>query len=302
MKAVLLYAYGDPGQLRYEDTDIPKFGDNEVLVKVRATSINPIDLKIRSGATKSRIPIEFPAILGRDLSGEVIETGRNVQRFPKGMRVMALANRTYAEYTVAKADVLSPIPEALNFEQAAVLPLVITTGSQLIERAVKPKPGQTVLVTGAVGSVGRAAVHVAHKNGARVLAGVRTKGKEEAAKLEVDGVVAIDNEEEISHLHALDAIADTVGGTTVQRLLKTIRNGGVLGSVLGEPEGADKYDIRVEAFMAQPDPLRLYQLADDVARQEFSIPIARTMKLQEIQEAHRIFERGGLPGKIVVIP
>ena len=105
MKAVLLYAYGDPGQLRYEDTDIPKFGDNEVLVKVRATSINPIDLKIRSGATKSRIPIEFPAILGRDLSGEVIETGRNVQRFPKGMRIMALANRTYAESFASKLGV-----------------------------------------------------------------------------------------------------------------------------------------------------------------------------------------------------
>ncbi|PYX21720.1 MAG: hypothetical protein DMG82_17040 [Acidobacteria bacterium] len=81
-----------------------------------------------------------------------------------------------------------------------------------------------------------------------------------------------------------------------------MRKGGVLGSVLGEPEGAKKYDIRVEAFMAQPDATRLHQLADDVARDEFSIPIARTMKLQEIQEAHRIFERGGLAGKIVLIP
>jgi NADPH:quinone reductase-like Zn-dependent oxidoreductase len=135
-----------------------------------------------------------------------------------------------------------------------------------------------------------------------VLAGVRAKEKEEASKLNVDGVVAIDSEEEIGHLHDLDAIADTVGGATIQRLLKTIRKGGVLGSVLGQPEGADKYDIHVEAFMAQPDASRLHQLADDVARHEFSIPIARTMKLQEIQEAHRIFERGGLAGKIVLVP
>jgi NADPH:quinone reductase-like Zn-dependent oxidoreductase len=134
------------------------------------------------------------------------------------------------------------------------------------------------------------------------VAGVRAWEKEEAAKLKVDGVVAIDSEEEIEHLHDLDAIADTVGGTTIQRLLKRIRKGGVLGSVLGEPEGAKKYDIRVEAFMAQPDASRLHQLADDVARHEFSIPIARTMKLQEIQEAHRIFERGGLSGKIVLVP
>jgi NADPH:quinone reductase-like Zn-dependent oxidoreductase len=302
MKAVLLYAYGDPAQLRYEETDMPQYGDNEVLVKVHATSINPIDVKIRSGAAKARMPIEFPAILGRDLSGEVVKAGRDVQGFPKGMRVMALANGTYAEYTVAKADVLAPIPDSLSFEQAGALPLVTTTGAQLIERAVKPKAGQTVLVTGALGGVGRTAVHVARKHGARVLAGVRAKEKEEASKLNVDGVVAIDSEEEIGHLHDLDAIADTVGGTTIQRLLKTIRNGGVLGSVLGEPEGAKKYDIRVEAFMAQPDASRLYQLADDVARHEFSIPIARTMKLQEIQEAHRIFEQGGLAGKIVLIP
>lgn len=93
-----------------------------------------------------------------------------------------------------------------------------------------------------------------------------------------------------------------MGGTTILRLLKTIRKGGVLGSVLGEPEGAEKYDIHVEAFMVQPDASRLYQLADDVARHEFSIPIARRMKLQEIQEAHRISERGGLAGKIVLVP
>jgi NADPH:quinone reductase-like Zn-dependent oxidoreductase len=302
MKAALLYSYGDPSQLRYEETAMPKYGDHEVLVRMHATSINPIDVKIRSGAAKSRMPIEFPAILGRDLSGEVVEAGRSVTGVPKGMRVMALANRTYAEYTVATADVLAHIPEALSFEQAASLPLVTTTGSQLIERAVKPKAGQTVLVTGALGGVGRTAVHVARKHGARVLAGVRLKDKEDAAKLEVDGVVAIDSEDEIVQLHDLDAIADTIGGATIQRLLKTIRKGGVLGSVLGEPAGAKDYDIHVAAIMAQSDASRLYQLADDAARHEFSIPIDRTMKLQEIQEAHRIFERGGLIGKIVLVP
>ena len=302
MQAILLYSYGDPSQLRYEEIAMPKYGDNEVLVRVHATSINPIDVKIRSGAAKSRFPIEFPAILGRDLSGDVAETGRDVQGFPKGMRVMALANATYAEYVVAKADLLAPIPDSLSFEQAGALPLVTITGAQLIERAVKPKAGQTVLVTGALGGVGRTAVQVARKHGARVLAGVRAKEKGDASKLNVDGVVAIDSEEEIGHLHDLDAIADTVGGTTIQRLLKTIRKGGILGSVLGEPEGANKYDIHVEAFMAQPDASRLHQLADDVARHEFSIPIASTMKLRDIQEAHRIFERGGLGGKIVLVP
>jgi NADPH:quinone reductase-like Zn-dependent oxidoreductase len=91
---------------------MPQYGDKEVLVRLRATSVNPIDVKIRSGAAKARMPIELPVILGRDLSGEVVETGHDVTGFPKGTRVMALANSTYAEYTVVKADVLAPIPEA----------------------------------------------------------------------------------------------------------------------------------------------------------------------------------------------
>lgn len=303
MKAVLLYEYGDADRLRYQETDVPDYGDNEVLVRVKATSINPVDLKIRSGSAKARMPVEFPAILGRDLAGEVVKAGRDVVGFPEGMRVMALANGTYAECTVAKADVLAPIPEALSFEQAAALPLVTLTGAQLIERAVKPAAGQTVLVTGALGGVGRTAVHVARKHGARVLAGVRAREREAAAsQLNADGVIAIDDEAELEKLFDLDAIADTVGGPAIHRLLHAIRSGGVLGSVLGVPEGANKFDIRVEAFMATPDASRLYELADEVAQRQFTIPIARTMKLAEIQEAHRLVESGGAKGKIVLVP
>lgn len=302
MKAVVLHEYGGPEQLRYQEIDRPKTGDNEVLVRMKATSVNPIDYKIRSGAAKGRMPVKFPFIPGRDLSGEVVETGRTVTGFSSGMRVMALANGTYAEYTVARADVLAAIPTAMSFEQAGSLPLVLTTGTQLIERAVKPQRGQTILVTGALGSVARAAIHVARKHGVRVLAGVRASEKEEAAGLHADGVVAIDSEDEVGRLHDLDAIADTVGGATIQRLMKTIRAGGVLGSVLGVPEGAQNYKIHVEAFMAMPDASRLHEVAEDVARGEFSIPIARTMKLEEAQEAQRLAEKGGVRGKIVLIP
>jgi NADPH:quinone reductase-like Zn-dependent oxidoreductase len=103
-------------------------------------------------------------------------------------------------------------------------------------------------------------------------------------------------------LHNLDAIADMVGGPTIQRLLKSIKSGGVLGSVLGVPEGAGNYNIRVEAMMTVPDASRLHELADDFARHEFTIPIARVMKLKDIQEAHRLAESGGAGGKIVLVP
>jgi len=302
MKAVLLYEYGPAENLRYEDAPDPKYGENEVLVRVKATSVNPIDYKLRSGAAKARFPLQLPAILGRDLAGEVAAVGSSVNGFPKGMRVMALTFGTYAEFLVVAADALTAIPDALSFERAAALPLVTTTGFQLIERAVKPTAGQRILITGALGGVGRTAVHVARQHGARVLAGVRAAERQEAAKLPVDEVIGIDDPAEIAKLHGLDAIADTVGGAVIERLLPAIRSGGVLGSVLGTPDAAAKYPIRVEAFMAQPDASRLRRLADDVAAGKFDIPIARTMKLREIQEAHRIAERGGLNGKIVLVP
>ncbi len=302
MKAVLLYEFGGPDKLRYEDTDTPTYGDNEVLVRMRATSVNPIDYKVRSGAAKGRMPVQLPVILGRDLAGEVDEYGSKVTSFEKGMRVMALTNRTYAEYVAVNADDLTLIPDELSFEQAAALPLVTLTGAQLIERAVELSAGQTVLVTGALGGVGRTAVHVALKLGARVLAGVRAREKDAAVALKAGSVVAIDDQNEIAKLSGLDAIADTVDGATLENLLKAIRPGGVLGSALAIPDAAKNYPIRTAHMWVQSDAPRLAQLAGDVAHGEFTIPIARTMKLADIQQAHRLAEKGGLGGKIILVP
>jgi NADPH:quinone reductase-like Zn-dependent oxidoreductase len=302
MRAVVLYEYGDVNKLQVKnDEREPPYGPNEVRVRVRATSINPIDWKLRSGAARARMPLEFPAILGRDLAGEIVDFGSDVTGFHKGMRVMGLANGTYAEFTTVKADVLAPIPDKLSFEQAAALPLVLTTGAQLIERAVKVEPGWTILVTGAVGGVGRTAVHVARKHGAHVIAGVKTSQREEAAKLGADRVVSLEEEADVASLRDLDAIADTVGGETIAKLLRAIKPGGVLGSVLGEPKEALGKNIHVHAFMAQPDASRLYELADDVARGEFTIPIAKVFRLEEARKAQEIAEHGHPEGKILLV-
>lgn len=301
MRAVVLHEYGDANKLQFEnDQQEPPFGDGEVRVRVRATGINPVDWKIRSGAARKRMPVEFPAILGRDLAGEVVETGRSVTGFNKGMRVMGLANGTYAEFTTVKDDVLAPIPDKLSFEQAAALPLVLTTGAQLIERAVKVQPGWTILITGAVGGVGRTAVHVARKHGARVIAGVRESQREEAESLGVERVISLEDEAEMEILRDLDAIADTVGEPTINRVLHALKPGGVLGSVPGEPEGARGKDIRVQAFMATPDASRLYELAEDVARGEFTIPIARSFRLEEARQAQEMAEKHPR-GKVLLV-
>jgi NADPH:quinone reductase-like Zn-dependent oxidoreductase len=241
-------------------------------------------------------------MLGRDLSGEVDEVGSDVSNFEKGQRVMGLANGTYAEFTTVKADILAPIPEGLSFEQAAALPLVLTTGAQLIERAVKVQSGWAILVTGAMGGVGRTAVHVTRKHGAQVIAGVKASQREQATKLGATRIVALDDENEVADLRDLDAIADTVNGETLAKLLGALKPGGILGSVLGEPKAALGKNIQVRAFMAQPDASRLYQLAEDVAHGEFSIPIAKKFPLGDAREAQDFAEHGQAGGKVLLIP
>jgi NADPH:quinone reductase-like Zn-dependent oxidoreductase len=181
MKAIEMHGYGDVDQLHYDDVPMPKPGPNEVLVKVGAASVNPIDWKIRRGDLKAMMPVQFPAIPGRDFAGEVVEVGSAVSSFKPGQKVMGVGNQTYAEYVSVPSANVTPIPDGLALEEAGALPLVATTGAELIDR-IAPKRAATVLVTGALGSVGRAAVYASKQRGARVIAGVRESQKQPNAQ------------------------------------------------------------------------------------------------------------------------
>jgi len=301
MKAVLLHGYGGVDQLSYEEAPMPEPAAGELLVKTIAVSINPIDFKLRRGDVKDRMPLKFPAILGRDLSGEVAVLGDGVTGFKVGDAVLGLVNRSYAEYVVCKPEDLARIPPNLDPIEAAALPLVLLTGSQVIELGVRPRSGETLLVTGAVGGVGRTAVHVAKQHGARVIAGVRGSQRKEAEGLGADAIIALDDEKEIAGLPELDAVADMVGHETIDRLLPHIKKNGVLASVLGKPQSAERRDLRVVPVFAQPNSARLAELGSDVARGLFSIPIEKKLKLSQIREAQQLAEKGGI-GKIILTP
>jgi NADPH:quinone reductase-like Zn-dependent oxidoreductase len=164
MRAVVVHQYGGPEVLKFEEYPDPEAGHGEVLVRVTATSVNPIDYKRRAGLTKGFYPIKFPGLLGVDVAGTVVTVGPGVEGFSQGDQVFAMAADTYAEPCVVKATVLAKVPKGLDLIQAGALPLVTTTGNQLIS-ATGIKAGQTVLVIGAAGNVGRSAVFTAKQRG-----------------------------------------------------------------------------------------------------------------------------------------
>lgn len=295
MKAVVLTGYGDVDKLEWRDVPDVKPGPGEVKVKTEATSVNPVDWKMRQGYAN----VPLPSVLGRDVAGTVVEVGANVTGLKVGDRVMGFVPHSYAEFVVAKEDQLAKIPTELSTAEAAALPLVTTTGTQLIDEQTKPKKGDTVLVTGAIGGVGRSAVYAAKKRGAKVIAGVRKRQKQEAEALGADAVVAIDDDAEIAQLPKLDAIADTVSGETLHKLLPHLKKGGTLGSVLGGSEEAKQRGIEVRAFVSHPDGRRLSEIAQAVTRGELQIPIAKKLPLSEAREAHRLAEKG-TAGKVVM--
>lgn len=301
MKAAVLHEFGGPSKLKYEDFDDPVAGEGEVLVRVAAASINPVDYKMRSGEAQGRFPVQFPAILGRDVAGIVRATGEGVTGFEPGSRVMALAWKTYAELVVVKATDLVEVPEHMELTTAAALPLVLLTGGQLIRLGTGIQSGQTVLITGAAGSVGRAAVRTARMAGARVIAGVRKSQLKEAHELGADEVLALDDADAVAKLGFLDAVADTVGHATAEALMAKVKQGGVFASVLGPPANAALHPtVRVVPVMAKPDASMLAELANEVAAGRLVIPIDRMLPLADAAEGQAAVEKGGI-GKVLLL-
>jgi NADPH:quinone reductase-like Zn-dependent oxidoreductase len=303
MKAVVLHEYGGPDKLKFED-DVPDplTGGNTVLIAAAAASVNPIDWKLRSGSAQQRFPLSFPTILGRDVSGIVRKVGANVVHFKVGDRVLALTNKTYAELVAVDDSDVTHLPDGVDLVDAAAIPLISLTGDQLVRVAINVQKGQVVLITGALGSVGRAAVHSAKKIGAQVIAGVRGKQLEAARSLGVSDVLAIDDDQAIEDFPLVDAIADTVGGDTAAKLIARIKPNGSFGyaSVFPDSAAAKNPTVKVTRVQAKPDPSKVREFADDVRDGKFVLPIGARMPLKDAAEAHVLGEKGGI-GKIILL-
>jgi NADPH:quinone reductase-like Zn-dependent oxidoreductase len=301
MRAIVLPEYGPPSALQLRTLPDPAPGANEIVVGMAGASLNPVDWKQRSGAIRQRMPLTLPAVLGRDASGTVTAVGSGVTTFKVGDRVLGrVPGGAYAELVVAPVDSWAAAPDKLDLADAGALPLVLLTGAQLAEEATDARAGEKILVTGATGGVGRAAVFAAQARGATVYAGVRGKYKGEAAALHADGVVALDDDADIARLPTLSGIADTVSGETIQKLYAKLAPGGKIGSVLGEPAGAKEHGFVVKAFMTHSDSRRLGELAQAVADGRLVIPIAKRFPLAEAAAAHAFAEKG-VAGKVLLL-
>jgi NADPH:quinone reductase-like Zn-dependent oxidoreductase len=301
MKAIVMHEYGGPEVLQYADYPDPVPSEGEVLIRVAAASINPVDLLQRSGGTKAYLPVEFPGIIGWDLSGTVLKLGEGVKDFSVGDKVFAWAFHTYAELCVVKAEILAKIPDGIDLVEAAALPLVTMTGSELISVASGVKSGQTILVSGAVGGVARAAVCTAKDKGAIVIAGVLKKQLQQAKDLGADQIVALDDEKAFKALPAVDVVANTVRGKTAEQLLGKVKEGGTFASVTGVPDNAKDYpSIHCVAFVSKQDPKTLLYMANAVKDGKLKIPIAQKLPLKNAWEGHTMVEKGA-GGKVLLV-
>ena len=316
MKAVVVHQYGGPEVLKFEEYPDPVPGPGEVLVRVAASSVNPIDYKRRAGLTKDFYPMKFPGLIGVDMSGTVVRIGPGVEGFSAGDQVFAMADNTYAELCVVKVAVLAKVPKGLDLIQAAALPLVTTTGNQLF-LATGIKAGQTVLVVGAAGNVGRSAVFTAKSREATVIAGVLKRqivdvqgGDVQSSdaksvgtdRIGADQFVATDDDAAIASLAPLDAVADTVGGRTAETLIAKVKPGGVYASVVEAPQNAAEYpSVKVVHVFSKFDRKTLEFMAEAVRDGKLLIPISLKLPLSEAAEAQAAAEKGGI-GKILLVP
>jgi NADPH:quinone reductase-like Zn-dependent oxidoreductase len=307
MKAIRIHGFGGPEVLQLDDVPIPQPGEDELLVRTHAASVNPVDYKIRRGTVPWVSREMLPIPLGRDLSGTVESAGAEVSNFAEGADVYTMLGSidrgSYAEYVLVKPDEAAPKPARLSYIEAAAVPLAAMTAWQGLFDHGQLEAGQTVLIHGGSGGVGHFAIQFAKIKGATVLTTVSGQNVDFVGELGADRAIDYTSQRFEEIARDVDLVLDLVGGETQERSWSVLKPGGVLVSALGEPsrEKAMQRRARSVGYRAHPDAGQLAEIGRLIDQGKVRPVVMATYPLAEARQAHERLERGHVRGKIVLV-
>lgn len=307
MKAIEIHHYGGPEELKYEDAAMPAINPDDVLVKVFASGVNPVDWKIRNGDHKSAQAPPLPRVLGWDFSGVVEKTGNAVRDWKVGDEVYGRPdlnrNGTYAEYVAVRASEIARKPKNIDHQTAAGVALAALTAWQGLFEHGGLEAGQKVLIHGASGGVGTFAVQLAKWKKAYVIGTSSGKNTEFVQKLGADEVIDYEKEDFSRRVRDVDVVFDTQGGEVQRKSLNVLKPGGILVGTVGiqHEKLFREAGMRTAQYMAQSRTKDLQEIADLIDAGVVVPVISQVFPLKEAEKAHRLGEKGHTRGKLVLL-
>lgn len=304
MKAAQINNYGDPSVVKIVEVKKPEIKPGYVLVKVKATSLNPYDTIVRVGYLQDSMPLELPITLGGDIAGTVAEVGIGVTGFNVGDIVYGQANvvagnsGAFAEYALTKAEQIGKAPTNLSIEEVASLSLIGVSALQALTEHINLKTGQRIFISGGAGGIGSIAIQLAKHLGAYVATSASGAGIEIAKSLGADEIFDYKVQDYTQSLSGYDASYDTVGGKELTRIVSILKDGGIAVSMVGQPDQKD--GIRSITQMTKVNTSKLDSLRGLVEKRIIKPKVGKVFPLDEVQDAFRAREGGAISGKIVL--
>jgi NADPH:quinone reductase-like Zn-dependent oxidoreductase len=305
MKAVVIHAYGGPEVLKVEDVPRPEPKEHEILIRVAAASVNPVDVAIRKGYLAELVG-KLPLILGMDAAGVVEKTGAKITKFKVGDPVYAFFTLAgeggYAEFVVAQESEAAPKPKTVTYAQAAAVPAAASTAWQALIGTAKLSAGQIVLIHGGSGGVGHFAIQIAKARGAKVIATASTANQDFLKQMGADQAVDYTKAKFENVAKDVDVVLDTVGGETLKRSYGVVKKGGIIVSIVDEPEQAalDARGIRGATLRSSPEASVLEELTKLIDAKKMTPVVSQDLPLAEVVKAQEQIATRHTRGKIVL--
>src|SRR6059036_2776420 len=306
MKAVVIHEYGGPEVLKYEDIPRPEPKDDQLLIRVIAAGVNPVDGMIRSGMFAKEGNRPFPIILGGDVAGVVEKVGSKITKFKSGDPVFAYVSLDnsggYAQYALVTEREAAPKPKSLTYVEAAAVPVVAMTAWQALVDTAKLSAGQTVLIHGGSGGVGSFAIQIAKARGAKVIATASTANQELLKELGADVVIDYTKQKFEDVAKDVDVVLDSVGKDTLTRSYGVVRKGGFIVTLVARIDQGelDKHGIHGASLSVEPNSDELSEIGKLIDEKKIKVVVSQTFPLAEAKRAQEQVATGHTRGKIVL--